>query len=92
MNEIICVQFMCNPDELIRMHDSLLKLEIEGNFVPIERSASISPPLFKDGAFSVTGSIDATFATMLRLRDPFLADRMHVSYIDDNLKDKYRRK
>jgi hypothetical protein len=38
----------------------------------------------------ITGKINAEKATMLKLGDPYVRDRMRVSYISDELKDKYR--
>jgi hypothetical protein len=38
----------------------------------------------------ITGKINAEKATMLKLGDPYVRDRMRVSYISDELKNKYR--
>lgn len=39
----------------------------------------------------VTGEITSAYATIVKLQDPFLAERMRISYIPNELKDKYRR-
>ena len=38
----------------------------------------------------ISGKINSEFATMLKLRHADLAERMRISYIPDELKDKYR--
>jgi len=40
----------------------------------------------------ISGAINSATATMLKLSNPFLANRMNISYISDELKDKYRDK
>jgi hypothetical protein len=39
----------------------------------------------------ITAKVESQFLTMLKLTDPFLAERMRISYISDELKNKYRR-
>jgi hypothetical protein len=38
----------------------------------------------------ITGNIDSSYATAIKLQDLFLSSRMKLYYIDDKLKDKYR--
>lgn len=38
----------------------------------------------------VTARVDSEFATFLKLKDSALANRMHVSHICGDLKDKFR--
>lgn len=40
---------------------------------------------------SVSGKITSDTASFIKLSDPFLAERMRISYISDELKNKYRR-
>ncbi len=39
---------------------------------------------------TLSGKINSTAATALKLGNSFLANRMRISYISDDLKDKYR--
>lgn len=39
----------------------------------------------------VSGRINAMRASMVKLQDSFLAERMRISYISDDLKDRYRK-
>jgi len=38
----------------------------------------------------VSGKISSMYASVIKLQDPFLAERMRISYIPEDLKDKYR--
>jgi hypothetical protein len=40
----------------------------------------------------ISGRINSATATAIRLQDPFFSERMKVSYIPEDLKDKYRTK
>ena len=42
--------------------------------------------------FRITGQIDADNASFIRLSNDFLAQRMRISYISDEPKNKYRTK
>ena len=39
----------------------------------------------------LSGRMESALATVIKLQDPYLAERMRVSYISDSLKDKYRK-
>jgi hypothetical protein len=92
MNEYVLVEFIAE-----RHSDSAIlfgKLDALGeDFIllkdEIEREGD------EDGLFQewvrVSGKINAAYASVIKLQDPFLADRMRISYIPDDLKNKYRR-
>jgi hypothetical protein len=40
--------------------------------------------------FRIDGKISSAYATAIKLKDPFLSERMRVSHIPDELKDRYR--
>ena len=91
MNETVYVEFLfdqINPFDTAAFIVTLgadfdlitsdLDFEIDdgyGNFTPYWR---------------ITGKISAEKATMLKLGDLYVRDRMRVSYISDELKNKYR--
>jgi hypothetical protein len=92
MNEYVLVEFIAE-----RHSDSAVLLgKLNGlgeDFIlirdEVEREAD------EDGLYQewirVTGKISSAYASVIKLRDPFLADRMRISYIPDDLKNKYRR-
>lgn len=92
MNEIILVEFIASyPDD----HELLLsKLRDMGkDFVTIEEIDEFEED--NDGGrnewIRVSGMISSIYASVIKLQDPFLAERMRISYIPKELKDKYRR-
>ncbi len=40
--------------------------------------------------YRISGRISSLRASIIKLQDPFLSERMRISYISDALKDKYR--
>lgn len=44
-----------------------------------------------DEYFVVSGMITSEYASVLKMGNKFVAERMQFFYIDDSLKDKYRR-
>jgi len=86
MKEYVLVEFVAEGSE----RDILLaKLELlEDEFKMQEECAythSSPSPIYY-----ITGKICAQYASIIKLRDPFLAERMRISYIPDELKDKFR--
>jgi len=65
----------------------LEKFEKEGK---LEILSSVSG-IFADRPGIISVKIDPLFATVLKLQSAFLAERMRISYISDELKDKYRK-
>ena len=85
MNEFLYVSFYVEIEDREFLE---LKLENLGNdFVKISdfTPTELSPWVIIDG------KINSSIATMIKLSDPFLAERMLVSIIDNNMKDKYRK-
>lgn len=41
--------------------------------------------------YKLSGRISAMRASLIKLQDPFLADRMRISHISSELKDRYRK-
>lgn len=94
MNEYIYVEFAAdenNPNDIIILDKKLNKL-IEDNFIIIFEVQNIGPMSNGSGYIqSAVCRMTSEQATLIKLSDSFLAERMHVSYIDDALKDQYRK-
>ena len=45
---------------------------------------------YSTGYYKMRGKINSAAATVVKLSNTFLSDHMHISYISDELKDKYR--
>jgi hypothetical protein len=90
VNEYVLVEFLAkNSDE----HILLEKLENLEDFIQTKDEFEWE---HDDGStfdtwIRVFGKIRSETASLIKLQDPFLAERMRISYIPDELKDKYRK-
>jgi len=92
MKEYVLVEFIAGqPHEANLLRQRLLNLG--DDFVLIKTSDESETD--EDGNYAewerVQGKISSMYASVIKLQDPFLAERMRISYIPDDLKDKYRR-
>jgi len=93
MKEFVLVEFMCTAAEALEMAHEVRMLQDE---FQLERT-DISEEQDQDDSYGTTywhtwGKINSETATMIRLQNSWLAERMRISYIPDELKDKYRTK
>lgn len=92
MKEYVLVEFLFELSEYV---DANQMLEALGDdFVPIkviEEWDTDSGDSFIDEYIRVSGRINSAAATVMKLQHPELASKMRISYIPDELKDKYRR-
>lgn len=83
MKEYILVEFIAtNTDRDILVHELN---NLENDFLEIECNSTIENILI------ISGKISAEYASVIKLQNPFLSERMRISYIQENLKDKYRK-
>jgi hypothetical protein len=85
VNEFILVEFISDENEASVFMSKIGKLDKE-EFQRIETVLDI-----EDSRCRVYGKISSTYATVIKLQDPYFANHMRVSYISDELKNKYRR-
>lgn len=87
MNEFLYVEFIFNGtvEGAVGM-DKLSGLGADFNYI----NDSFSEDTDKASNHIINGKITSQTATVIKLSDKFLADRMHISYISDTLKNKYR--
>lgn len=87
MKEFVLVEFLISDNEeyklLETLGDDFVLLTVKDEW---ERDDD-----FSDTYKRVTGKINSMTASMIKLQTPRLADRMRISYISDELKNKYRR-
>ena len=67
---------------------SLLASSLGKEFIMLE--SNMFSTTDSDIWYRVTGKINSEAATVIKLSDKFLSDRMRISYISDALKDRYR--
>lgn len=95
MNEFILVEFLFETNAAMQGASEVVALgkdfilvnsEIEWSELPAGPSAT----RYAQGYQCIRGKIKSETATAIKLGNPFLANRMRISYIPDELKDKYR--
>jgi|AntAceMinimDraft_5_1070358.scaffolds.fasta_scaffold189976_2 hypothetical protein len=91
MNEYLLVEFVAKDadrpfliSKLLALGDDFSMTKMEDEFETLDGSLS-------GQWYRVEGKISSQRASIIKLQDKFLAERMKVSYISDELKDKYRR-
>lgn len=92
MKEYIHAQFYAAGEDVSVLKDKLKNLG--DDWRPLATYTESDDNFsFDDNPSSITvgGQIHSACATLIKLQDPFLADRMQVSYITNELKDKYRK-
>lgn len=88
MNEFVLVEFIAiYPFESDLLLSRLRNLRYEDFIIIKEDDESEGE---RKEWLRVTAKINSTYATMIKLQDPFLAERMRISYIPTELKNKYR--
>ena len=88
MNEYVLAEFIVDSNESHVL--LLIKLKELGNdFQQIDSSEEQD----EDGreAIIFRGRMESTIASVIKLHDAFLSERMRISYIPDELKNKYRK-
>lgn len=91
MNEFVLVEFLFRFEENEQGLNHLKNLGDE--FVQIKAELdwhSEDAPGYTTTYNVVSGKISSQAATAVKLSDKFLSDRMRISYIPDELKNKYR--
>ena len=90
MNEFVFVEFLVDTKDLSILENKLAKLVDTGDFVNAHPAGLIE--IFPDRTCRIiSGKIASAVASLIKLQDPFLAECMRVSYISEDLKNKYRR-
>lgn len=87
MNEFVLAEFVFSRDGLIDGYKLLG--ELGDDFVLI--GSAIDIEAYPSSTLIVSGKLSSSMATVIKLGNSALSDAMRVSYIPDELKNKYRR-
>ena len=92
MNEFVLVEFFVRSHDKLELLNKLNNvkydfeiLSIETEWVENDYSSTVSD------WYRISGRINSMCASVMKLQDPFLSERMRISYISDELKNKYRK-
>jgi hypothetical protein len=80
MKEYVLVEFIAPPDEFDQLREQIA--DLKDDFVWIGD---------KQDPYVVWGHITSEYASVIKLQNSYLSERMRISYIPDELKDKYRK-
>lgn len=86
MKEFVAIKFVSTPAEYQQLVDLVMELNTDEFIISLEWNS------LAGFGREIVGKITSEYASVVKLRYKFLADRMHISYIDEDLKDKYRGK
>jgi hypothetical protein len=87
MNEFVLVEFIFEDEYASEGAERVIALA--GDFELSNSYIRYDTHDYKDYHI-INGRLNAMTASALKLQDKFLSDRMYVSYISDELKDRYR--
>jgi hypothetical protein len=87
MKEYVLVEFIAEGSDDKIMLDGRLAL-LGDDF---KRERELSYTTTTNPIYIVIGKISSIYASVVKLQDPFLSERMRISYIPDELKDRYRK-
>ena len=91
MNEFIFVEFLFETNAAMQGASEVVALGKDFILVNSEIEwGEVNTFGYTQGYQCIRGKINAATATAIKLGNPFLSDRMRISYIPDDLKDKYR--
>ena len=91
MKEFVLVEFLVLIADKILLLGKLEELGDDFKLIKFDYEWDVANDLTPDYEWvRISGSINSACATMIKLQDPFLAERMRISYIPEDLKNKYR--
>lgn len=86
MNNYIYVEFVANS--LVDL--GILKHKLKNFPIGEFRLIKQFNPTYLPSLTVISGNIKSDYVTFLTIQDPFLSERMKVSYISESIKDRYR--
>ena len=90
MKEYVYVEFIFHEDDVDAGEQMLSDLGEDFVRIRSETEWDYEDPSDAEFYHRVSGKINSMVASILKLKHPFLAEKMRISYIPDSLKDKYR--
>jgi hypothetical protein len=93
MKEFVFVEFLFTRDEHLLQMAKLIQLGDDFEFVKTDYEYDVIEDLYTSmqDYVRVSGRINSMTASLIKLQNPALAGKMRISYITDELKNKYRK-
>ncbi len=92
MKEYVLVEFLAKGEDRQVLIEKIQSLGDEFQPAKTDEEFEAEDHMVIGQWYRITGRITSECASFIKLQDPFLAERMRISYIPENLKDKYRKK
>lgn len=91
MKEYVFVEFLFTEEEYFSELKKLLGLGNDFEQIDIQNECEEDEDGLRQYYRRVSGRINTMTASVIKLQNPALAGKMRISYIPEDLKDKYRR-
>jgi hypothetical protein len=91
MKDFVLVEFIFTLDEYPRELGKLIALGKDFKLIKCDDEYEEDDDGLHWDYKRVSGKINSMTASVIKLQDPALAGKMRISYIPDELKDKFRR-
>lgn len=91
MKEFVLVEFLFTLDEYYKELRKLTALGDDFRLIKCDDEWELDDDGIHFDYKRVSGKINSMTASLIKLQNPTLAGKMRISYISDELKDKYRR-
>lgn len=91
MNDFILVEFLSTFSDHGKLAEKLVMLGEDFEVISIVHEHDMETAGPEKIWFRWSGKMNSQRASIIKLSDPFLSERMQVSYIPDTLKNQYRR-
>jgi len=91
MKEFVLVEFLTLLADKLLLMGKLEELGNDFELIKSDYEWDVANDLTPDYEWvRISGRINSACATVIKLQDPFLSERMRISYIPEDLKNKYR--
>lgn len=90
MNEFVLAEFLFTFDQYTIELDKLISLGNDFKLIKCDNEYEEDEDGVRTDYRRVLGEINTSTATVIKLQNPALAGKMRISYISNELKDKYR--
>lgn len=90
MKDIVLVEFYVEGNDVQTLCDKLYALGPDIEIIKSSLEYEDEDGIYSEAGFRISAKASSAFLTVVKLQDPYLAERMRISYIPEELKDKYR--
>jgi len=90
MKEFVLVEFLVSAEDHPQLLEKFKTLGEDFELIKTDYEWDGDTDGYVNRWYRMSGRINSAYATIIKLQDPFLAGCMRISYIPEDLKNKYR--